>query len=110
MIGAGVTALLMFVLGFHLECALADEQSAGQLFDSVAAYTAQGADHNFKELPEKILTWDIEWEKSYFIALGLGKTRGTLGESLEFLNETLFADFGHGYELVLVQHRGLQSN
>jgi hypothetical protein len=76
----------------------------------VSVYAGQGADHNLPELPEAILTGDIEWEKSYFISFGLGKTRGTLGENLEFLQETFFADFGHGYELVLVQHRGLQSN
>lgn len=110
LIGAGVIALLMFVVGFHPEGALADEQSPGRLFDSVSVYVSQGADHNLPELPETILTWDIEWEKSYFVAFGLGKTRGTLGESLEFLKETIFADFGHGYEMVLVQHRGLQSN
>lgn len=110
LIGAGVSALMLFLVGFHPVGALADEQAPGHLFDSVSVYAGQGADHNFTELPETILTGDIEWEKSYFIALGLGKTRGTLGESLDFLKETIFADFGHGYELVLVQHHGLQSN
>ena len=72
----------------------------------MAVFSGQGVDHNLPDLPGKIITGNIDWEKSYFLALGLGKTLGTL----DTLRGTLFSNLSYGYELVLVQHRGLQSN
>jgi hypothetical protein len=70
----------------------------------------RGADHNLIELPEKIVTGNITWDKLYFTAITAGKTRGTLGSSFASLNDTPFGAISHGYEVVLVKHRGLQNN
>jgi hypothetical protein len=90
--------------------ALADEEKPDRLFDSLAVYAAQGVDHNLLELPGAIVGGDIEWEKSYFAGVGLGKTFGTLGQSVGYLRDKSFGKIRHGYELVVVKHHGLQDN
>jgi len=79
-------------------------------FDSVSVYTARGANHNLRELPGKIITKNLDWDQTYFAALGFGKVRGTLGQSIEGFQGTPFESFPHGYETVVVKHSGLQSN
>ncbi len=106
----GSASLLMTLLGLHLGSAQADQQPTDRWFDSATVYVAQGADHNLTELPGKIVTADINWDKSYFTAIAAGKTRGTLGASMASLDGTPFGAISHGYEVVLVKHRGLQSN
>jgi hypothetical protein len=106
----GSTSLLITLLGLHFGSAQADQQLANGWFDSATVYAAQGADHNLTELPGKIVTADIAWDKSYFTAISAGKTRGTLGASMASLNDTPFGAISHGYEVILVKHRGLQSN
>lgn len=110
MISARTSALLLFVCVFHLESALADGQSLDRPFDSISIYAGQGGDHNLRELPGHILKGDIDWDKAYFTSIGLGKTLGKLGESMKSLKGTPLSGIANGYELVLVQHRGLQSN
>jgi len=90
--------------------AQAQAESAQGLFDSVAVFAAQGADHNLKELPGRIVAGDIAWEKSYFNALGLRKTGKAVGQSCEVLQGTPLAAILQGYELVLAQHHGMQDN
>jgi hypothetical protein len=72
---------------------------SGRLFDSVAVFAGQGADHNLEQLPGRILSGTPEWEKSYFWAVSGYKAR-----------DKFWAMLRHGYELVLAQHHGLQDN
>jgi len=104
------SAWLILALGLNAAAVQAGTPSADGVFDSVSVYAGQGADHNLRELPGLILTGRLGWDKSYFTGLALGKNRGTLGQSFESLQSTPFASFRHGYEVLLVQHRGLQSN
>ncbi|MEO8331631.1 MAG: hypothetical protein ABI479_04305 [Gallionella sp.] len=102
--------LLVMLLGLRVVDALADTPSTDRIFDSVSVYAGQGANHNLRELPERIVSGRLDWDKTYFSALGLGKIRDDLGQSFTGLRDTPFASIQHGYEVVLVQHRGLQSN
>ena len=88
----------------------AQAEPAQALFDSVAVFAAQGADHNLKELPGRIVAGDIAWEKSYFNALGLRKTGEAVGQRWKVLQGTPLAAILQGHELVLVQHHGMQDN
>ncbi len=97
-------------LGWNAAAVQAGTPSADGVFDSVSVYAGQGADHNLRELPGLVISGRLDWDKSYFTALGLGKDRGTLGQSVASFQSTPFASFRHGYEMVLVQHRGLQGN
>lgn len=88
----------------------ADFQPDAGLFDSVTLYGGQGADHNLRELPGVIAGGDIDWEKSYFLGVGLGKTGPRLGRSIELLQDTPLAELKQNYELILLKHHGLQNN
>ncbi len=105
---------LVCTLGLALWCQAAlaqtDNKPSTDVFDSVLVYTAQGADHNLPGLPKAILRGDIKWELSYFNAVALGKTRGTLGGSFAALEGSPVSDVRHGYELILAKHHGLQSH
>jgi hypothetical protein len=79
-------------------------------FDSVSIYQGQGVDHNLRDLPGAIITGDVDWDKTYFSAIGLSKIRGILADSFDGLQDTTLGSFRHGYELILVQHHGLQHN
>lgn len=105
-----VPTLLVMMLGLIAVVVHADELSADRMFDSVSIYAGQGADHNLRELPGLIITGHLDWDKSYFTALGFGKVQGTLGQAFGTFQSTPLASFRHGYEMLLVQHRGLQSN
>ena len=104
----GFLALLVFVL--NLNNADAETLPTTKIFDSITAYVGQGADHNLKQVPAAVLTGDIKWEKSYFTSVGLTKDRGTFGQGIKMFEGSGLASVRHGYEIVLVQHRGLQSN
>jgi hypothetical protein len=82
----------------------------GRLFDSVAVFAGQGADHNLKQLPDRILTGPLLWEKSYFNSLSGRKAFGPLGQNWQALRGTPLAALIQGYEVVLVQHHGMQDN
>lgn len=104
------SALLFLVLGLKADFVQADTFSADGAFDSVSVFAAKGANHNLRELPNRIITRNLDWDKSYFAALGFGKVRGTLGQSIESFQDTYFASLRHGYETVLVKHSGMQNN
>lgn len=104
------SALVVLVLGLNSAFVQADTFSAEGVFDSVSLYAGQGANHNLRELPGRIITRNVEWDRTYFAAMGFGKVRGTLGQSIDSLQGTLFESVLHGYETVLVKHSGLQSN
>lgn len=104
------SALVVLVLGLNAGLADADTFSADGAFDAVSVYAGKGADHNLRELPGRIIARDVDWDKTYFAAMGAGKVRGTLGQSIESFQGTAFGSVLHGYETVLVKHSGLQSN
>ena len=90
-------------------CGSANAQASTGMFDSVSVYTAQGVDLNLREVPGALVGQGWNRESSYFTGVGLGKTVGTLGGSIGPLRSTLVENVQHGYELVLLQHRGLQT-
>lgn len=102
--------LLLSMSGLTSISVQADTLAPGRMFDSVAVYAGQGVNHNLNELPDRIATGRLNWDRTYFAALGLGKIRGTLDQSFDSLQDTPLGSFQHGYEMVLVQHRGLQSD
>ncbi|RYF69665.1 MAG: hypothetical protein EOO22_15690, partial [Comamonadaceae bacterium] len=73
-------------------------------------YAGQGAGHNLRQLPGAILTADVDWDRSYFTALGLGKDLGRLGDDIGMLRDTPFGALRYGYEAIFVKHRGRQDN
>lgn len=105
-----VLALLFLALVFEADIARAETFSADGMFDSVSVFAGKGANHNLRELPDKMISGNLDWDKSYFAALGFGKMRGTLGQSTESFRDTPFASVRHGYETVLVKHFGMQNN
>lgn len=104
---ASVFLSFAFALSFSSAQAETDPNA---LFDSVSLYNGQGVDLNLREVPGAILTGDWNRESSYFTGVGLGKKRGTLGDSIDALRSTPFAAVSHGYEVIWLQHRGLQGN
>ena len=90
--------------------AQAPAEPSQHIFDSVALYAGQGVDLNLREFPQAVLEGDLRRESSYFVGLGLGKVRGTLGASMAALRGTFLENIRHGYEVVFVQHHGLQDN
>ena len=100
------------VLAFGLASvpAQAETGTGDKLFDSVSIYAGQGADHSLVHLPEKIVNGRLDWDPSYFTAVGVGRMRTTLGQSFNSLEGSALGSIKHGYELLFVQHRGLQSN
>lgn len=87
-----------------------DEGGADSLFSSVTIYAGQGANHNLRELPARIVAANPDWEKSYFQAIGLTKVREKLSQNWTVFEGTPFASIRQGYELVLAKHHGLQDN
>ena len=79
-ISSWVGLLLLGASMLAQAASLADFQPDAGLFDSVTLYGGQGADHNLRELPGVIARGDIDWEKSYFLGVGLGKTGPRLGQ------------------------------
>ncbi len=99
--------LALLAMGIALPARAESEQ---RLFDTVAVYAGQGVNHNLRELPGIIIAANPEWEKSYFNAVGLTSANGTLGQGWQVFEGTPLATIRQGYELVLVQHHGLQDN
>jgi hypothetical protein len=101
---------LLFAAATGTAAAQTDSPPPPRIFDSVGLYAGQGVDLNLRELPGAVLRGELKRESSYFVGLGLGKVRGTLGGSIEALRGTFVENVRHGYEIVLVQHHGLQDN
>jgi hypothetical protein len=80
------------------------------LFDAVTLYGGQGVDHNLRQLPEAILSNNIDWDKSYFVGVGLAKTGPKLGDSVGRLQGTPMAELRQDFEVLMLKHRGLQHN
>jgi hypothetical protein len=90
-------------------CGSANAQASTGVFDSVSGYTAQGVDLNLREVPGALFGEGWNRESTYFTGVGLGKTVGTLGGGIDMLRSTFIENVQHGYELVLLQHRGKQT-
>jgi hypothetical protein len=80
------------------------------MFDAITAYSGQGVDLNLREVPGAIFSGDWRKEPSHFAGLGIAKTRGTLGKSIAWFESTPLSPVKHGYEVLLLQHRGRQTN
>lgn len=104
------SALLVLIMGLNADLVQAESFASDGTFDSVSVYAGQGANHNLRELPGRIITGNLDWDRTYLGAMGFGKVRDTLGGSIESLQGTPFESIRHGYETVLVKHFGLQSN
>jgi hypothetical protein len=78
--------------------------------DEVTLYTGRGADLNFKEVPGSLLTADIPWEDSWFNGIGLSGHFSTLGEAMPGLLPDALSGVRQGYEVLLIQHHGRQTN
>jgi hypothetical protein len=89
-------------------CGGAAAQASTGVFDSVSVYTAQGVDLNLREVPQALFGGGWHRESTYFTGVGLAKTVGTLGGSIGALRSTFVENIQHGYEVVLLQHRGKQ--
>ena len=81
-----------------------------RLFDAVTLYGAQGVDHNLRQIPEAILSNNLDRDKSYFVGVGLAKTGPKLGDSVGRLQGTAMAELRQDFELLMLKHRGLQHN
>jgi len=76
----------------------------------ITVYAGQGADLNLLEVPRAILTGDLERESSFFAGASYGRTYGTLAGSWPALSGSVLGSLQHGYEVILLQHHGRQSN
>jgi hypothetical protein len=100
--------LLLLAAATGTAAAQTASEPSGHLFDSVGLYAGQGVDLNLRELPGAVVQGELKRESSYFVGLGLGKVLGTLGGGVAALRGTLVENVRHGYEVVFVQHHGLQ--
>lgn len=104
---------LCLALGLLTSSAQAQTQTAPPpdgWFDAAMLHWGRGVDLNLLEIPEAILRNDWKEERSYFLGLSLSKTVNTLGGSIGALQDTFLADVRHGYEVILLKHRGRQTN
>jgi hypothetical protein len=88
----------------------ADRPDALQRPQSITLYNGQGVDLNLREVPGAIFEGDLHRERAYFTGIGYARVRDTLGNSSDLFRGTMFANIQHGYEVVWLQHRGLQHN
>jgi hypothetical protein len=103
-------ALIALVAGPNPASAQAEMPAADAMLDSVSAYAGQGVNHSLINLAGRIAGGRVDWRETFFTALGAGKELGTLGQRFYRIQGTPFASARHGYEVTLIQHRGLQSN
>lgn len=103
-------AFLSLLLAGPALAQTADRPEALQRPQSLTLYNGQGVDLNLREVPGAIFHGDLNRERSYFTGVGYARTRGTLGNSADLFSRTVFANVQHGYEVVGLQHRGLQDN
>jgi hypothetical protein len=103
-------AFLSLLLAGPAGAQAADHPAALQRPQSLTLYNGQGVDLNLREVPGAIFSGDFNRERSYFTGVGYERTRGTLGGSLDLFRGTFFENVQHGYEVVALQHRGLQHN
>lgn len=81
-----------------------------RLFDAVTVYGGQGVDHNLRQIPEMSLGSNIDWDKTYFLGVGLAKTGPKLGRTFGRFQGTSMAELIQGFELLMIKHHGLQNN
>ena len=99
----------VLLLGPALSLHAAQPSDSG-LFDALTVYGGQGVDNNLRQIPQAILSKNINWDKSYFVGVGLGKTGLKLGSSVGRLQGTPMAELRQDFELLMLKHHGLQHN
>jgi hypothetical protein len=82
----------------------------GGIFDALTVYGGQGVDHNLRQIPEAILSNNLDGDKSYFVGVGLVKTGPKLGRTFGRFQGTSMAELIQGFELLMLKHHGLQNN
>ncbi len=93
-----VTILLLLVSSN----AQAEASRTNQYFDAITLHIGQGLSQSLIEIPGEIVAQDLVWDQSYFVAIQLSK---------DFAREAGAASaFTTGYEVNVLQHRGLQDN
>lgn len=97
--------LLVSALGVQ-----AAQPGNSRLIDAMTGYGGQGFDHNLRQIPIVILSNNIDWENSYFVGVGLGKTGPKLGHSVGRLQGTPMAELRQDFEVLMLKHHGLQHN
>lgn len=82
----------------------------GGMFDALTVYRGQGVDHNLRQIPEAILSNNIDRDKTYFVGGGLAKFGPKLGRSVGSLEGTPMAELRQDVEVLMLKHHGLQHN
>ncbi|MEC7119433.1 MAG: hypothetical protein VXW65_05990 [Pseudomonadota bacterium] len=101
---AVVTSLCLLGLA---SVAHADRSS---LEKELTVYHGHGVDSDLLELPKKIFTGDLEWEPSYFEAVGYTHPLPVPQWLDTALSAVYLSDSTTAIEGIAVQHRGLQHN
>jgi hypothetical protein len=101
---------LAILLGGASHGALAVDAPASAPFDDITMYGAQGVNHNLLQLPGKILTGNLDWDRTYYVGVAAGRHVGRLGDTFPLFRDTVLHSLSQGIELVAIQHHGLQSN
>ncbi|MDQ6989031.1 MAG: hypothetical protein Q9M19_04050 [Mariprofundaceae bacterium] len=84
---------------FSINMALADPPQP-QYSDAITLHVAQGVGQGLETIPEHIILGHITWEAAYFTAITWSKVIASPADSA----------WTHGYEVNVLQHRGLQHN
>ena len=106
-----VRTFLVAAAAGPLACVAEPSQSASPWgFDAITLHTARGIDHNLLQIPGAVAGGRLKWEDSWFEAVSLSRSLGTLGKRHAILQGTPLEHWQEGYELVLARHRGLQRN
>ena len=103
-------ALSLLLLEFS---AASDLQAADTPSESSLTLTfvsAQGVDHNLKEIPIEIITADVDWDNTHFSGLSLDRNFGSFASRFDQLQDNPLGQISQGVELVALKHRGLQQN
>ncbi|HEX7036739.1 MAG TPA: hypothetical protein VF210_13250 [Pseudomonadales bacterium] len=77
---------------------------------SLTLYHGHGVDEDLLELPGDLVRGSVEWDESYFTALGYRYGTITPRPLARLFDWVHMGDATTGIELVAVKHRGLQSN
>lgn len=86
------------------------EPAPVRLEHEISLLGGQGIDLNLRQVPRAIVTGKWHRESAYFTAVSYAHVRNTLGGSIRETRGTPLMNVQHGYEIMLLQHRGLQDN
>jgi hypothetical protein len=101
-------SLLLVEFSVASDLQAADTPSESSL--TLSFVSAQGVDHNLKEIPVEIITADVNWDNTHFTGVSLERNFGSFASRFDQLQDNPFGKISQGVELVAVKHRGLQEN